>query len=397
MGIRDLDGRYRPQRLGKVRLGRKKETKIKDKIIEIPYATEFFVLDDMPEEIRKEYGEEPTTLRIEFLFNSIEQVFPHYHQYYLRRGLRCMGDGDVVLYRTAGTAEEPVVCVKNAIIAAHIVDEWLDEWAEQYGGVEPVGNGLRCLGFDCPSSEPGKCRPRGRLCFAVQGHEALGYYEMGTGSINAIAGIVGQMELALTIFGHIDAMPWNLHLRPETVLVEGKSRKIYVPWIEIDPTWLQRHFRMRGRHLRATEDSRRADIADLYDDEDLEPLNHDPTPQALLEAAREEEEEEPTSTTAKKVVEEAQAAIEEQLAEMRPEAPPEDEPGDGPKIITEKGNIYERLMEDANHNLKKKTQHYQDVDEIRQAMEAGGVKGRLAHGRYLDYLTIVIDAKEHGK
>lgn len=378
MPITDLDGRYRPQRLGKVRLGRIEEKKVKGKIMPIPYATPYFVIDEMPDEIKQEYGEEPSTLRIEFLFDSIEQVFPHYHKYYLRRGLRCMGDGEAVLYRAGGTVEKPIIYIKNAAFTSN-VDVPLDEWEEEYGLYEEFGNTIRCWGFDCPASQPGKCRPTGRLCFAIQGHEALGYYEMGTRSINAIGGIVGQLQLALRIFGHITAMPWLLHLRPETVQANGKSRKVYIPVLEIDPPWLQRQFPVRGRHLRAAEEQRRADIADLYGREDLEELDYEPTPQTLLEAAREEP----------RTVQEA--VVDERLAEMESLAAPE-----GPEVITESGNIYERLLEDANHNLSKRgyKSRYENVDEIRRALEAGAVSGRLNHDKYLDYLMIALETKE---
>jgi len=374
-----------------VRLGRKKERKTKGgKVVEIPYATPYFVMDDMPPEIQNEYGEEPTTLKIEFLFNTIPQVFPHFHQYYLARGLRCMGDGEIVLYRTAGTVEEPEVCIKDAVllVSASMASE---EWTEEYGTNEEAGNTLRCLGFECPSSKPGGCRPRGRLCFAIQGHEALGYYEMGTGGINAIAGIVGQFQLAFSIFGHIDSIPWKLHLRPETVQANGKSRNIYVPWIEIDPAWLQRHVHSRGAHLRAIEESKRSDIADLYGRDDVEDLDHDRTPQHLLEAASEEdyrptlEEVEAVAAPAtgfKEAVEEAQEVIEGEL--------------EGPEVTTKKGNIYERLMKDANHNLKKRgyKARYTGVEEVRQAMDDGGIMGRLVLDKYLDYLSIVLEVKE---
>ena len=37
------------------------------------------------------------------------------------------------------------------------------------------------------------------------------------------------------------------------------------------------------------------------------------------------------------------------------------------------------------------------LSEARQAMEAGGVKGRLLLNEYLDYLTILIDVKERSE
>lgn len=392
MPITDLDGRYRPQRLGKVRLGRTKEKKIKGKTVEIPYATEYFVIDELPEEIREEYGDEPTTLRIEFLFNTIDQVFPHYHKYFLRRGLRCMGDGEMVLYRAGGTVEEPVIYIKNGAFAVHD-DTPLEEWEDEYGIYEEFGNTVRCWGFDCPTSQPGKCRPTGRLCFAIQGHEALGFYEMGTRSINAIAGIVGSLKLALMAFGHLDNMPWLLHLRPEIVQAGGKGRKIYVPIIQIDPPWMQKHWPMRGAHLRAVEERRRADIVDLYGVEDVEELEFEPTSPALLEAAREEEghgEAEEPSKTARETLEEAEAVVEEVLGEM------ESDSVEGVEIVTESGLLHERLMADANHNLEKRGYkvRYRTPDEIRQALETAGISGMMKPDKYLEYLTIVLDAKE---
>lgn len=333
MPIKDLTGRIRPQRLGRVRLGRKKEIKKGNKTIEIPYATPYFVLDDMPDDIKAIYGEEPTTLKIHFLFNSIAQVFPNYHMFYLKRGLRCMGDGEIVLYRVTGKAEEPIVVIRGGAWSGKVSDETREAWIEKYGAVEPFANTVTCLGFECPVSQERDCRPTGRLCFAVQDYAAQGYFDMRTGSINAIGGILGQMELGMAMFGHITDMPWNLHLRPETVQVEGKALTIYVPWLEIDPRWLQINLRKRGLHLRAAEEERMGDIADLYGWEDVEDLGYDKIPRALLEEAKQEEADEEAEDTevlwayakaqgiatgiVSTVLEEMGGAVEETLAHLK--------------------------------------------------------------------------------
>lgn len=297
MPIKDILGRIRPQRLGRVRLGRKREVKKGKKTIEIPYATPFFVMDDMPDEVKAIYGEEPTTLKVHFLFNSTSRVFPNYHMFYLKRGLRCMGDGEIVLYRVIGKPEEPTVVIRGAAWSGEVNDETKQAWIEKYGAAEKFANSMACLGFDCPVSQARDCRPTGRLCFAVQGYVAQGYCDMRTGSVNAIAGMLGQLELGMAMFGHITDMPWNLHLRPETVQVEGKGLTIYVPWLEIDPKWLERNLPKKGLHLRAAEEERRGDIADLYGWEELEDLGYDRTPAALLEEAKEATEEPPQKPT----------------------------------------------------------------------------------------------------
>lgn len=285
MPIKDITGRIRPQRLGRVRLGRKRQIKKGKKTIEIPYATPYFVLDDMPDEVKAIYGDEATTLRIHFLFNSIPQVFPNFHMFYLRRGLRCMGDGEIVLYRVMGQPDEPTVVIRGGAWAAEVNEETKEAWTKKYGAFETLGNTITCLGFDCPVSQERDCRPTGRLCFALQDYAAQGYFDMRTSSINAIGGILGQLELGMAMFGHITDIPWNLHLRPETVQVEGKQLTIYVPWIEIDPKWLQHNLSKRGLHLRAAEEEKMSDIADLYGWEEVEDLAYEKTPAALLATA----------------------------------------------------------------------------------------------------------------
>lgn len=317
MPIKDLTGRIRPQRLGRVRLGRKREIKKGNKTILIPYATPYFVLDDMPDDVRAIYGEEPTTLNIHFLFNSIPDIFPNYHMFYLRRGLRCMGDGEIVLYRVIGKPEEPTVVIRGAAWSGEVDDETKEAWIEKYGAVEPFANTVACLGLECPVSQERDCRPTGRLCFAVQDYDALGYFDMRTSGINAIAGILGQLGLGMAMFGHITAIPWHLHLRPETVQVGGKGLTIYVPWVTIDPKWLQVNLPKRGLHLRAAEEERIGDIADLYGWEDVEDLAYDRTPVALLEEAKEGSEE--TAKSAQQTIEKTQVAIEKELKEMQPE------------------------------------------------------------------------------
>lgn len=273
MPIYDLSDRRRFQILGKIRLGVKKVSEKTGK--EYPTATDYFVV---PEEVAGLHGNKPTTLPIWFYFDSLEMTFPQYHKRYMQRGLRCMGDGRMVIVRYTGPVDTPVAVVKNGVGKP-------EEQPEEYGPAERFGtNGIRCSGLECPfqTMKNPECRPTGRLLFSVDGLSRLGLYQL-TVHQRAIVGINSQLMLAQAMFGHITDIPFLLHLTPEEVQVNGTRRKIYTPWIEIEPNWLAREFRRRQEHKQlvqaAKERQTKEDIALLYgpQPEDLEPLDDDET------------------------------------------------------------------------------------------------------------------------
>lgn len=483
MPIKDLENRYRPQRLGKVRLGIKKVNK---KGVEYPSATDYFVLPEIPG-LKEMYGEKPTTLDIIFFFDSVEQVFPHFHKWYSKRGLRCLGDGEIVWYRTDGEAENPIVSIRGAAI----VDPSLDmAWTETYGPHEQVGNTVSCAGMNCPVSDGQRCRPTGRLCFGLIGVPMLGYLEL-TVHQRALLGIAGQLELAKAIFGHLTGIPFKLHLSPETIQVNGKAMKIHTPWLEIEHGWLATHLPKPEERKALAEAKAAADVEALYGPQEVEDLGYEVTSPEEIEKAKAEEngtekvvkdkwtdlwafakeneipgpdvqamlektggeptealkrlkkalkrlpsrsprgkKEQPpipevsleTPAGAEEAIEEARARLQQTIDEAREEGVPDlkivqvleetiptqaeaipQETGATPvsevEVITKGGNLLERLMEDANHNLKKRgyERRYEDANEIHRALDAAGIFGMLKPDSYLDYLMIVLNAKEAGR
>ena len=108
-GTVPLDIERRPARFGKVRLGRKVQRNItkgprKGETIEVPMATDHFVIDDLPE-VQAVYGEEPTEFRIFFLWNDPAKTFPHFLKLYGGRRLKCLGDGNWILRRSFDAKE----------------------------------------------------------------------------------------------------------------------------------------------------------------------------------------------------------------------------------------------------------------------------------------------------
>ena len=261
MPIKDLTDRRRFQRLGKIRLGIKKISTKTGR--EYPAATDYFVLADAPE-VATVYGDQPRTLNVFFFFDSVEANLPHYRKRYSGRGLRCLGDGEVVYYRAG---PEPV-STNGAIKVFARGAVAVGEQPAEYGLAESVGsNSIACPGEDCPLTQAGECRPTGRLHLGIREVPRLGYYELVVHQ-RALVGLISQMELALALFKHLCDIPFLLHLSPETVQVEGVQRAIFTPWIEIEPEWLRREFGRRGQHKQLVAAQRQQDIALLFGDDD---------------------------------------------------------------------------------------------------------------------------------
>lgn len=278
MPIKDLAQRYRPQRIGKIRLGIRKKNK---QGVEYPSATDYFVCPDVPG-LKERYGEKPIALEIFFLFDSTDQIFPHFHKYYSASGLKCMGDGESVWYRTDARGEDRIVTVRGIAVTPEATEDDFATWQEIYSTRERIANSVRCLGTDCPLSDGQHCRPTGRLCFAIVGVPILGYFEL-TVHQRALLGIAGQLELAKAMFGHLTGIPFNLHLSQETVQVNGKARKIYTPWIAIDPVWMAQELPKRLEHKRLMGAEAKGDVEDLYGTEDVEDLDYEQLPAGEIE------------------------------------------------------------------------------------------------------------------
>ena len=262
MAIKGLTERRRFQRMGKIRLGIKKVSAKMGK--EYPAATDYFVLTDAPD-VARIYGEQPRTLHVLFFFDNIEANLPHYMKRYTGRGLRCLGDGEIVYYRAAPVEQRKnggeVEAVMKPLIQGAVARN--GPQPEEYGPATPVGNSVACPGLDCPLAQSGECRPTGRLHVGIQEVPRLGYYELVVHQ-RALIGLISQMELARALFGHLTDIPWLLHLAPDMVQVDGQQRKIYTPWVEIDPSWLSREMARRGQHKQLVAARRQEDIALLF-------------------------------------------------------------------------------------------------------------------------------------
>lgn len=165
-GIKDISDRRRLPRLGKIRLGLKVRT---GKGAEYPKEVPYFVC---PDEVKKVYGEQPTTLDIYFPTDDPAQFFPQSLKLYKSQGLICKGDGETALRK----------------------DEISNELIE----------------IDCPC-ENEQCNAVGNLMVILPRVSIGGVYQIDTGSISNIIAINSYIDYLRSLTGgRISMIPLKL-------------------------------------------------------------------------------------------------------------------------------------------------------------------------------------------
>jgi len=244
-GTVPLDIERRPARFGKVRLGRKVQRKItkgprKGEMIEVPMATDHFVIDDLPE-VQAVYGEEPTEFRIFFLWNDPAKTFPHFLKLYGGRRLKCLGDGNWILRRSFDAKENS----DGSITPGQRIVDGVDEG---------TGKPVECPWRACEFYGMDGCRETGRLLFGFQEIPRLGFYEVVVHKMGVQA-ISGQLDAAMAVFGQIVRIPWVMKLADYPVTFDvldertgemvERTRDVKIPQIEIDFQFLQKHMALK--------------------------------------------------------------------------------------------------------------------------------------------------------
>jgi len=199
MPIKGTSEIRRLMRLGKIRLGIKKESPRTGNLY--PEATDYFVC---PEEVRAIYGDKPTELKIVFPTEDSPQQW--LKRYSLTRGLVCRGDGEKAMAQ---------VDMKTGEIA----------------GRDSEHTTLREIPCDrekCPAYQAKQCRPIMTLQFLIPDVPgALGVYQIDTSSYNSIVNINSSLEL-IKACGRVSMIPLILKLVPLQVQPEGKRKTVHV-------------------------------------------------------------------------------------------------------------------------------------------------------------------------
>lgn len=257
--IKDGDAKRR-LRLGKIRLGEKKKSQKTGK--EYPVATPYFVLRDAPG-VSEIYGEKPVQLTVLLLDPSDWSAW--YKCYGKSAGLKCLGDGEHVIYRKD---DEGHIVVRDGLVVPKLLtEEFYDDGFKRfreerisrgkpmdcpgYSGCGPDGEGFRWK--HCRA-----CRLTGTLNVMVKGVNRMGRYSITTGSYNSVMNIDGTLDEAVEMFGTFVGVEFYLRLveAETTFYKDGKpaKKKTHVLQLEVTPEfielWMEQVRRERIKQLR---------------------------------------------------------------------------------------------------------------------------------------------------
>ncbi|MCL0057743.1 hypothetical protein M1N05_01555 [Dehalococcoidales bacterium] len=201
MAIKGVSDVVRLPRLGKIRLGIKKES---GSGISYPSPTDYFVC---PEEVRKVFGEKPKELRIMFPTEDESQWASQYLKCYsASRGLICRGDGETAVAR---------VDIRTGEIATR---DTIDTELREIG----------CHPDTCPHYQRGQCRRVMNLQFLLPDCPGFGVYQLDTSSFHSIVNINSSLKLIRGICQRLSMIPLSLKLVEQEVQPEGKRKTVRV-------------------------------------------------------------------------------------------------------------------------------------------------------------------------
>ncbi|NWF78143.1 MAG: hypothetical protein HXY36_06100 [Chloroflexi bacterium] len=201
MAIKGVSDVVRLPRLGKIKLGIKKET---DTGTSYPSPVDHFVC---PNEVKRVFGEKPKELRIMFPTEDDSQWATQYLKCYsASRGLICRGDGETAIAR---------VDIKTGEIATRDAQD----------------TELREIGCDpdsCLYYQRGQCRRVMNLQFLLPDCPGFGVYQLNTSSFHSIVNINSSLKLIRGICQRVSMIPLSLKLVEQEVQPEGKRKKVHV-------------------------------------------------------------------------------------------------------------------------------------------------------------------------
>jgi len=201
MPIEGISNIRRFPRLGKVRLGIKKEGQKGP----YPSATDYFVC---PDEVKAIHGDDPRELPIMFPSDDLELIAPQWYKCYsYTHGLICKGNGKTCRRK---------VDVDTGDFANRDTKEW--EMAE--GICEPE---------HCPMLGSKQCKKMMSLLFILPEVPGLGVYQLDTSSFYSIVNLNSQLApdgfLRPFTRGRIAFIPFILSIEPREVTPPGVGRK----------------------------------------------------------------------------------------------------------------------------------------------------------------------------
>ncbi|MDD4859749.1 MAG: hypothetical protein PHR56_06050 [Dehalococcoidales bacterium] len=195
--IKGISEVIRLPRLGKIRLGIKKEN---EECVSYPVPTDYFVC---PDEVKKIFGEKPKELRIMFPTENGEQWASQYLRCYsASRGLICRGDGETALSRITPKLGQSILP----------------------SGLEEVD----CNPLNCAYYKKGQCRRVMNLQFLLPDCPGFGVYQLDTTSFHSMKNINSALTFIRGVCQRVSMIPLSLQLVEQEVQPEGWCKTAHV-------------------------------------------------------------------------------------------------------------------------------------------------------------------------
>jgi len=224
MSIKGVSDVVRLPRLGKIRLGIRKET---DRGTVYPSPTDYFVC---PEEVQAVFGERPRELRIMFPTEDESQWAVQYLKCYsATRGLVCRGDGETAVARVdTDTGEIATREARNTDLRE-----------------------IDCSPGNCAYYQRQQCRRVMNLQFLLPDCPGFGVYQLNTSSFFSIVNINSSIRLIRGICQRISMIPLSLKLVEQEVQPGGLRKSVHVLSLTAPYTLaeIQRYAQMPPGHV----------------------------------------------------------------------------------------------------------------------------------------------------
>jgi hypothetical protein len=202
-----LSSRRRLPRLGKIRLGIRQASRSGTPA---PFETPFFVC---PPEVRKIYGDQPTSLPILLPAEDLGTLFPQALACYGKTtGLKCRGNNEIAMRRWADV--EPTL--QATLGGSHGPHDYVE---------------IPC---PCPRLETGECSPVGSLLILLPHVSLGGVYQIDTHSRANIIRINSAVDWLKMMLGHISMIPLTLLREPVPMGHNGTQRIHYLLSLRFD-------------------------------------------------------------------------------------------------------------------------------------------------------------------
>jgi hypothetical protein len=195
-------------RLGKIRLGVKTPTSNGKSR---PVETNTFVLDDTRGDLKRVFGEGPTTLTdVYFPTEDLTRVFDCSLKWYGAGGVRCKGNNEQATRRWADC--DPAQRI--AIGGTHTPNEQVT--------------------VPCPCNRllTKECSLKAHLMLSIPKVNAAGVYQIDTGSIHNATRILGVLAHLRNTVGRISAIPLTIRREACEISCEGTRKTHYLLRIE---------------------------------------------------------------------------------------------------------------------------------------------------------------------